>query len=151
VYFNYLPAFDKFDPQRTETVNVFATFPFFPDQWGYGLLDQIVGTAFLVGLILAIVDPDNQPVPPGLQPFAIGLVVVAIGICWGGMHGYAINPARDFGPRLFTLVAGFKNTGFDGPAWWVPIVGPLAGGLLGAFLFDRLIRPFVPARPTDKA
>ena len=148
VYINYLPAFEHFDPDRTKTVGVFATFPFLtgPDQWGYGLLDQIVGTAFLVGLILAIVDPDNQPVAPGLQPIAIGLVVVAIGICWGGMHGYAINPARDFGPRLFTLVAGFKNTGFDGPAWWVPIVGPLAGGLLGALIFDRLIRPYVPAQ-----
>jgi len=150
VYVNYLPAFDAYDLDRTKTVGVFATFPFPGASWGFGLLDQIVGTAFLVGLILAIVDPDNQPVPPGLQPFAIGLVVVAIGICWGGMHGYAINPARDFGPRLFTLAAGFKNTGFDGPAWWVPVVGPLAGGLLGALLFDRIIRPYLPARPAEK-
>jgi glycerol uptake facilitator protein len=152
VYVNYLPAFDNFDPDRTKTVGVFATLPFFPDApWGFGLLDQIVGTAFLLGLILAIVDPDNEPVPPGLQPFAIGLVVVAIGICWGGMHGYAINPARDFGPRLFTLVAGFKNTGFESHAWWVPIVGPLIGGLVGALVFDWLIRPYLPARSADKA
>jgi glycerol uptake facilitator protein len=150
VYVNYLPAFDHFDPERSKTAGVFATVPFFPDQWGYGLLDQVVGTALLVGLILAIVDRDNQPVHPGLQPLAIGLVVVAIGISWGGMHGYAINPARDFGPRVFTLAAGFKNTGFASHAWWVPIVGPLVGGLAGAFLFDWLIRPFLPARVAEK-
>jgi glycerol uptake facilitator protein len=60
------------------------------------------------------------------------------------MHGYAINPARDFGPRLFTLAAGFQNTGFDSHALWVPIVGPFVGGLLGALIFDKLLRPFLP-------
>jgi glycerol uptake facilitator protein len=141
VYFNYLPAFHKFDPELSKTVGVFATFPAFPDAWWFGLFDQVIGTALLLGLILAITDPRNEPVPPGLQPFAIGLVVVAIGVSWGGMHGYAINPARDFGPRLFTLVAGFKNTGFDSHAVWVPIVGPLVGGLAGALTYDRVIRP----------
>src|SRR5262249_55498605 len=104
VYYNYFPAFQKFDPDlsKAASVGIFATFPAFPESWPFGLLDQVVGTAFLLGLILAITDPRNEQVPPGLQPFAIGLIVVAIGICWGGMHGYAINPARDFGPRLFT-------------------------------------------------
>ena len=75
-----------------------------------------------------------------------GLVVVAIGVSWGGMHGYAINPARDFGPRLFTLVAGFRDTGFGSHAAWVPVVGPLLGGLLGALAYDRLVRPYLPDR-----
>jgi glycerol uptake facilitator protein len=102
----------------------------------------------LVGLILAITDPRNRPVAPGWQPLAVGLVVVAIGVSWGGMHGYAINPARDFGPRLFTLVAGFHHTGFDRPhVFLVPIVGPCAGGLLGALAYDGLIRPFLPPDP----
>ena len=87
--------------------------------------------------------------PPGLQPFAIGLIVVAIGVSWGGMHGYAINPARDFGPRLFTLFAGFRNTGFGTPALWVPIVGPFLGGLIGAITYDHLIRPFLPGRAAE--
>ena len=62
----------------------------------------------------------------------IGLVVVAIGMSFGGMHGYAINPARDFGPRLFTVFAGFRNNGMtDGThVWWIPVVAPLLGGLL---------------------
>ncbi len=145
VYVNYLPAFDKVDPTRSTTAGVFTTFPTFPEQWAYGLLDQVVGTALLVGLIFAIVDPRNRPVSEGWQPLAVGLVVVAIGVSWGGMHGYAINPARDLGPRLFTAAAGFKDTGFEKLVFLVPIVGPLAGGLLGAVAYDAVIRPWLPA------
>jgi glycerol uptake facilitator protein len=144
VYVNYWPAFQKVDPDLSRTAGVFTTFPAFPEAWAFGLVDQVIGTALLLGLILAITDPRNQPVTAAFNPVLVGLVVVAIGISWGGMHGYAINPARDFGPRLFTLVAGFQNTGFDSHAWWVPIVGPLLGGLLGALTYDGLIRPFLP-------
>ena len=64
-----------------------------------------------------------------LGALPVGLLVFAIGLSLGGTTGYAINPARDFGPRLFTSVAGFRNTGFglDSPAWWVPIAGPPRG------------------------
>jgi glycerol uptake facilitator protein len=151
VYCNYLPAFHQADPDLSKTAGVFTTFPAFPEAWGFGLLDQVVGTALLLGLILAITDPKNQQVTPALNPLLIGLVVVAIGVSWGGMHGYAINPARDFGPRLFTLVAGFQNTGFDSHALWVPIAGPFAGGLLGALIYDGLIRPFLPAQAGSAA
>ena len=106
----------------------------------------------LRSMILAITDPRNEPVGPSLQPVVIGLVVVAIGVSWGGMHGYAINPARDFGPRLFTWVAGFKETGFASGAYWVPIAGPCVGGLVGALTYDTLIRPFLPpSLPKGKA
>lgn len=144
VYINYLPAFKSFDPGLTKTVGVFATFPKFPDVWWAGLIDQIIGTALLIALIFAIVDPRNRPVTQGMEPFAIALVVVAIGISWGGMHGYAINPARDLGPRLMTLAMGFKNTGFDTHAWWVPIVGPCVGALLGGIVYDRMIGAYLP-------
>jgi len=144
VYVNYLPAFRHVDPDLSNTAGVFTTFPYPSASWPFSLLDQVVGTALLVGLILAITDPRNEPVAPKLQPLAIGLVVVAIGVSWGGMHGYAINPARDLGPRLFTLAAGFQNTGFDNHAFWVPVVGPLLGGLVGAAIYDGLIRPFLP-------
>jgi glycerol uptake facilitator protein len=149
VFLNYLPALRQFDPtfSKAASVSVFTTFPAFPDAWAFGLLDQVVGTALLVGLVFAITDPRNQPVAPGWQPLAVALVVVAIGVSWGGMHGYAINPARDFGPRLFTLAAGFHNTGFADGTFLVPIVGPYAGGLLGAVAYDRVIRPFLPATP----
>jgi glycerol uptake facilitator protein len=63
-------------------------------------------------------------------------------MAFGSLHGYAINPARDFGPRLFTVLAGFRNNGLsDGTGvFWVPVVGPLVGGLLGGFLYHRLLR-----------
>jgi glycerol uptake facilitator protein len=144
VFANYLPAFRQVDPDLSRTAGVFTTFPLFPDAWAFGLLDQVVGTALLVGLLLAITDPRNQPVAAALNPVMAGLVVVAIGVSWGGMHGYAINPARDLGPRLFTLAAGFRNTGFGSHAAWVPVAGPLLGGLLGALTYDRLVRPFLP-------
>src|SRR5262245_11169245 len=152
VFVNYLPAFRKFDPDLSKTASVFATAPAFPgpEAWPYGLIDQVVGTALLVGLILAITEPKNPFCHPSLHPILIGLVVVAIGVSWGGMHGYAINPARDLGPRLFTLVAGFKNTGFTDGVFAVPIVGPLIGGLLGALVYDRVIRPYVPAAETPR-
>src|ERR1700730_14237657 len=145
VYWNYLPAFQKVDPQLEHTAGIFTTFPAFPAMPMAGLLDQTIGTALLLLLILAITDELNQPPGANLAPLLIGLVVVAIGISFGGMHGYAINPARDFGPRLFTVVAGFKNNGItDGSrVWWVPVVAPLVGGLVGAAVYDFGIRRFL--------
>ena len=148
VYWNYLPAFQKMDPQLERTAGVFTTFPAFPSFPMSGFLDQTIGTALLLLLILAITDERNQPPGANLTPVLIGLVVVAIGISFGGMHGYAINPARDFGPRLFTVVAGFKNNGLtDGTnAFWIPIAGPIVGGLIGAAVYDFGIRRFLTAR-----
>ena len=94
----------------------------------------------------------NSTRRPGanLAPLMIGLVVVAIGMSFGGMHGYAINPARDFGPRLFTVVAGFRNNGLtDGTSvWWVPIVAPLLGGLIGAAILRFWHPALLAVRPS---
>jgi len=100
VYRNYLPAFRLVDPQLEKTAGVFTTFPAFPGLLQAGFLDQVIGTALLLLLILAITDEFNSPPGANLVPLMIGLVVVAIGMSFGGMHGYAINPARDLGPRL---------------------------------------------------
>ena len=145
VYRNYLPAFRQVDPLLERTAGIFTTFPAFPAVWSAGFLDQVIGTGLLLLLILAITDEFNMPPGANLAPLMIGLVVVAIGMSFGGMHGYAINPARDFGPRLFTVVAGFRNNGLtDGSgAWLVPIAGPLLGGLLGSGLYDFGIRRFL--------
>jgi glycerol uptake facilitator len=144
VFWNYHPAFLAADPKLDHTAGVFTTFPAFAGQPSAGLLDQIIGTALLLLLIFAITDERNQP-PANLVPLLIGLVVVAIGMSFGGMHGYAINPARDFGPRLFTVAAGFTNNGLtDGSlVFWVPIAGPLVGGVLGALVYDQGIRRFL--------
>lgn len=145
VFLNYRPAFLKADPLLEKTAGVFATFPAFPDVPFAGFLDQVVGTALLLLLVFAITDERNQPIG-NLGPILVGLVVVAIGISFGGMHGYAINPARDLGPRLFTVMAGFKNNGLtDGSGvFWVPLVAPFIGALLGAALYDFAVRPHLP-------
>ena len=144
VYWNYHPAFLKADPALDHTAGIFTTFPAFPGDPLAGLLDQTIGTALLLLLIFAVTDERNQP-PGNLGPLLVGLIVVVIGMAFGGIHGYAINPARDFGPRLFTVLAGFKNNGLtDGTlVFWVPIVGPILGGLLGGFVYDSLIRKYL--------
>jgi glycerol uptake facilitator protein len=145
VYQNYLPAFHRLDPQLESTAGVFTTFPAFPALLLAGFLDQVIGTGLLLLLVFAITDEFNSPPGANMAPLMVGLVVVAIGMSFGGMHGYAINPARDFGPRLFTAVAGFRNNGLtDGiRVWWVPVVAPLLGGLAGAALYDFGIRRFL--------
>jgi len=145
-FWNYLPGFQKADPNLDHTANIFTTFPAYPQLPYAGLLDQVIGTALLLFLVFAIVDELNQPPGANLVPVLVGAVVVAIGISFGGLHGYAINPARDFGPRLFTVLAGFKNNGLtDGTlVFWVPIVGPVLGGILGAAAWDLGVRPFLP-------
>lgn len=133
VFWNYRPAFHAFDPGLEKTAGVFTTFPAFPEQLSAGLLDQVIGTALLMFMILAIGEHVTD-----LGPILVGLVVIVIGMAFGGMHGYAINPARDFGPRLFTMVAGFQNNGLNSgaPVFWVPIVGPILGGLIGSGVFE---------------
>src|SRR5689334_13348802 len=102
--------------------------------------DEFVGTALLVGLILAIVDGRNQPVQANLNPMIIGFLIVAIGASFGANTGYAINPARDFGPRLWIgFVSGFASFSADNFYFWIPIVAPLLGGVVGAFIYDYTI------------
>lgn len=153
VYRNYLPAFKQFDPGLEHTAGVFTTFPAFPTWPSAGFLDQVIGTGLLLLLIFAITDELNAPPGANLAPLMIGLVVVAIGMSFGGMHGYPINPARDFGPRLFTVVAGFRNNGLtDGSgAWLVPIAGPLLGGLIGSAIYDFGVRRFLREQSQNRS
>jgi len=146
VFWNYLPAFHAVDPQLSHTAGIFTTFPAYAQQPMAGLLDQTIGTALLLLLIFAITDERNQPPGSNMTPLMVGLVVVVIGMAFGGMHGYAINPARDFGPRLFTVVAGFSNNGLTSGdiVFWVPIVGPILGAVLGAGAYDYGVRRFLP-------
>ena len=146
-YLNYRPAFFKFDPDLSHTAGVFSTFPAFPDVPMAGFFDQVVGTAILLLVIFALSDERNMPPGANLAPVLVGLTAVAVGMSFGAMHGYAINPARDLGPRLFTVVAGFRNNGLtdNSNTFVVPIVGPLVGGLLGGAAYDLCIRRFLPS------
>ena len=142
VFLNYRPAFLKQDPGLDHTAGVFCTFPAFPDVPSAGFIDQVLGTALLLFLVMALTDENNLNAPSWLTPILVGSIVVAIGISFGGLHGYAINPARDLGPRLFTVVAGFKNNGLtDGAsAWMIPFFAPFLGGIVGTAAYDFTIR-----------
>lgn len=152
VRWNYTEALNKFDPGLTRKSQiVFSTLPgngsdIGVHMWG-GFRDQIIGTAILMFLILAIVDLRNTSPAANLAPFVIGLVVVGIGMAWGTNAGYAINPARDFGPRLASFITGyggaFKDQ-FGDLYFWVPIVAPILGALVGAFLYDVLVGRNLP-------
>ncbi|RAQ98469.1 MIP/aquaporin family protein [Thermogemmatispora tikiterensis] len=114
--------------------------------------DEFVGTALLVGLIFAIVDGRNQPVQANLNPLIIGLLVVAIGASFGLNTGYAINPARDFGPRLWiALVSGGASLSANNYYFWIPIVAPLLGGVVGAFIYDFTVGKVLEARGLAKS
>ena len=109
--------------------------------------DEFIGTALLVGLIFAIVDVRNQPVQANLNPLIIGLLIVAIGASFGLNTGYAINPARDFGPRLWiAIVSGGASMAADNYYFWLPIVAPLVGGVVGAIIYDFTIAKVLIAR-----
>ncbi|WP_405392657.1 aquaporin family protein [Streptomyces sp. NBC_01102] len=154
VRWNYSEALAKADPGHTvKTQTVFSTLPANGNpalpvhEWG-AFRDQVIGTAILLLLIMAITDMLNTPPGANLGPFVIGLVVVAIGMAWGTNAGYAINPARDFGPRLASFITGYGGAWRDQYGnlyFWVPIVAPLIGGLLGAGLYKAMIGRFLPS------
>ncbi|MFD7603451.1 MIP/aquaporin family protein [Streptomyces mirabilis] len=145
--FDHASRATKLSGHTEASFSVFATFPapyFGGGYWG-PLIDQIVGTAFLVMAIVAIIDARNTAVAANLGPYVIGLVISAIGMSFGANAGYAINPARDFGPRFFAWLAGWGRLALpgDGPwfsgYWWIPVVGPLIGGVIGVLIYDLLI------------
>ena len=131
---------------------VFYTYPKgFVGTFG-AFCDEFLGTALLVGLIFAIVDARNQPVQANLNPLIIGLLVVAIGASFGLNTGYAINPARDLGPRLWiALVSGGLSLTVNNFYTWIPIVAPLAGGVAGAFIYDFTIGKVLEAKGLVKS
>ena len=135
------------------TYSIFATFPakYLHTPWG-PFADQVIGTAFLVGFIFAITDEYNAPIKGNLAPLGVGLIVVLVGMSFGANAGYAINPARDLGPRLWTAVVGYGKIALPGDYgnvngyMWIPIVGPLLGAVLGGCIYDFAIRNVLIAR-----
>src|SRR6266446_5871670 len=148
VYVTYREALTAFDggvrqvigPQAT--AGIWATYPQpFLSVFPGGFVDQVVGTALLFGVILGITDERNSPAPSGLVPVIVGLLVLLIGATFGFNSGYAINPARDFGPRLFTAVAGWGSDVFRAGHgwWWVPIGAPTVGALVGGWVYEAMV------------
>jgi glycerol uptake facilitator protein len=105
-------------------------------------------------VILALTEVRNNPPLANLVPVVIGLLVVGIGMAWGTDAGYAINPARDFGPRLASLFTGYGDAMSDQYGnlyFWVPIIAPIIGGLVGAGLWRLLVHRYIPEEPLPSA
>jgi glycerol uptake facilitator protein len=158
VRWNYSEIIAKFDPGHTiKSQGIFSTLP------GNGVApvsdlgafrDQIIATAILMILILAVTDARNSTPLANLAPLVIGLGVAASAMGWAGNAGYAINPARDLGPRLATFVTGYSGAFRDqyhNFYFWVPIAGPILGALIGGALYKYGIEPFLPRSAEEPA
>lgn len=134
------------------TAGIFATYPSNHLTLLNGFFDQLIGTAALIVCILAIVDPYNNPIPRGLEAFTVGFVVLVIGLSMGFNSGYAVNPARDLGPRLFTALAGWGREVFTAHAYWffVPIFSPFLGTVVGVLVYQLMVGFHVEGEARDK-
>jgi glycerol uptake facilitator protein len=131
VWLHYLPHWKATEDQATK-LSVFCTGPAMRSTWA-NLLSEVIGTFVLITGILFL---GANKFTEGLNPLMVGLLVVAIGVSMGGTTGYAINPARDLGPRIahFLLPIAGKGTS-DWRYSWVPVFGPVLGGVTGALFY----------------
>src|SRR5262245_57227651 len=156
VYVTYREALHAFDGGVRQvvgpaaTAGIWATYPRPYLSTVGGLIDQIVGTALLVAGIFAVTDRRNAAPAATAVPPLVGALVVLIGATFGYNAGYAINPARDFGPRLFTALAGWGGEVFRAGNgwWWVPIVAPCVGGVIGGWVYDLFVGYRLNERPS---
>ncbi|WP_435009263.1 MIP/aquaporin family protein [Tundrisphaera lichenicola] len=126
---------------------VFGTYPEFDVAWR-NLFSEILGTAVLLMGVRTLTDRKNAAPGGYVEPLALGALVWAIGLSLGALTGYAINPARDLGPRIASAFLGWGPSVFQshGYYFWIPIVGPLLGGLIGTYIYDFAIHRFLPPK-----
>jgi glycerol uptake facilitator protein len=106
------------------------------------IITEIFGTAVLAWGILASGDSKNMGLMHNMGPFLVGGTVLAVGLSLGGPSGYSLNPARDFGPRLFGTLVGTQGL-WSADFYWLlaPVIGPMIGGVVGAFAYDAFVTP----------
>lgn len=134
--------------ESLQLASIFSTYPTPELSIWHAALVEVVITSMLMGMIMALTD-DGNGVPKGpLAPLLIGILVAVIGASTGPLTGFAMNPARDFGPKLFTWFAGWGNIAMTGgrdiPYFIVPIIAPLLGACLGAAIYRFLIANNLP-------
>lgn len=135
VWLHYYPHWAETEDKDAKLA-VFSTGPAIKNPLA-NLFSEVLGTAALVFGLLGI---GANKFSEGLNPIIVGFFIVAIGLSLGGTTGYAINPARDLGPRIahfFLPIAGKRDS--DWSYAWIPVVGPILGGVIGAFLYKGLV------------
>lgn len=133
-YLTYKNLMDE-EPDAGTKLGVFSTGPAIPNKF-WNIVTEAVGTAILVIGILAIGYGKNM-VDPGIKPFLVGMLICVIGMATGGATGFAINPARDLGPRIAHAFLPIKGKGDSNWGYAiVPIVGPIVGALIGVAIFN---------------
>ncbi|EGT36325.1 hypothetical protein CAEBREN_16306 [Caenorhabditis brenneri] len=149
VYFDAINVFEggnRTVTGPTATASIFATYPGPFLGTFNAIVDQIAGTLVLCLGVAAITDRRNE-IPSFLQPAWIGALLSFLGMSMALNAGYAINPARDFAPRLFTLCAGYGWEVFsyrDYKWFWIPVICPMIGGVLGAWIYELFIGFHIP-------
>ncbi|KAF7241568.1 Aquaporin-9 [Varanus komodoensis] len=130
------------------TAHIFATYPEEYLSLMNGFADQVMSTAFLLLGVFAIFDEGNLRVQKGLEPIAIGLLIILLCSSLAMNSGCAMNPARDLAPRIFTYLAGWGTEVFTAGSnwWWVPVVGPMVGAAFGAGVYILFIELHHAAR-----
>jgi glycerol uptake facilitator protein len=158
VYTLYSNLFFDFEQSRhmvrgteasLELASVFSTYPHSALSTGQAFLVEVIITAILMGVIMSLTD-DNNGLPRGpLAPLLIGLLIAVIGSSMGPLTGFAMNPARDFGPKLMTFLTGWGEISLTGgrdiPYFLVPIFAPIVGACLGAAAYRGLIARHLPS------
>ncbi|VTS12942.1 MIP/aquaporin family protein [Streptococcus pseudoporcinus] len=135
VYLHYYPHWQETKDSAT-ILGCFSTAPAIRHTWS-NFLGEAIGTAVLVMTVMSL---GPNKLSSGFGPLIVGLVVMAVGFGLGGTTGYAINPARDLGPRLIHALLPISNKG--GSDWsyaWIPVLAPILGGALGAALYQILL------------
>ncbi|VDC04671.1 unnamed protein product [Peniophora sp. CBMAI 1063] len=146
-YANYFHAIDVYEGGKgirttPGTASLFATYALDYLPAAACFFDEVLGTFILVVVVFAVTDKRNGPPPAGLLPLVIFILILGLGAGWGMQTAYAINPARDLGPRIMTAMVGYGRAVFNyrSQYWlWTPICGPLVGGFTGALFYDLFI------------
>ena len=158
VYLLYISLFFEFEhvhhlvrgtQASLELASIFSTYPNPAISTGQAFLVEVVITAILMCVIMSLTD-DNNGLPRGpMAPLLIGLLIAVIGSAMGPLTGFAMNPARDFGPKLMTFFAGWGPMAFTGgrevPYFLIPIFAPILGACLGAASYRGLIARHLPS------